>query len=104
LLVVGLILGTTLTTSDPGFRDTTRESHRDITPARQFKVTLAKAVRQLVGGDQHKPVLVERGPVVAAANQTVSVPASAPHAPGPQGAGRGVRVEHLDLPPPASLL
>jgi hypothetical protein len=100
LLVVGVILGTTLATVEPGFRDAGRESHRDLTPARQFKASLAKAVRQLVG-DHHKPAILERNALAARAGTEVQTPSISGE---PKSVPSTlVRVELLNLPPPASL-
>jgi hypothetical protein len=99
LLVMGVVLGASLRPVEAVAA--TRESERAQTPARQFSATLAKAVRELVGGEHHKPALAGRGPV------KVAEPLPAPAVPGTvcegcQGSRHTVRVESLDLPPPAA--
>jgi hypothetical protein len=101
LLVVGVIMGSSLKNLEPALRESGREStHRDLTPARQFSATLAKAVRHLVGGDQIKPAIQERCgvAVVSSAGHRITPRAIE----GERTPPSLVRLALLNLPPPVA--
>jgi len=101
LLVVGLLVGTSLRVMDPVIRSHHRDSGTERAAVRQLTATLARAVRELVGSDTHKPsagqsVRTGLGEALAHGRQI------APSDP-PSIRGRHLRTELLDLPPPAAL-
>lgn len=98
LLVVSLVLGASFNGTDHATRDAQRESHRDLATARQFTASFAKVVRQLVGRDMHKPVMLNRGP--SDLSDDLAGPARREPARTIAQAAQLVRVERLALPPP----
>lgn len=99
LLVVGLLVGTSLRTIQPGVRDVQRDSGSDRAAVRQLTETLARAVRELVGSDTHKP---HAAPAIRSAMGEVADHGRRPApAEPPAEFGRHLRTELLDLPPPA---
>jgi hypothetical protein len=57
LLVVSLFLGASLNAAKPAVREAARDSAAERMAVRELTVSLARAVRHLVGSDQHKPCL-----------------------------------------------
>ena len=57
LLVVSLFLGASLANAKPALREATRNAAAERVAVRQLTDSLARAVRHLVGSDQHKPCL-----------------------------------------------
>jgi hypothetical protein len=100
LLVVSLVLGASFNGADHTTRDPQRETHRDLASARQFTASLAKAVRQLVGGDTYKPALHSRGP--SDLGDDIASPAMRRPEQAIAQAAQLVRVERLALPPPSA--
>jgi hypothetical protein len=98
LLAVGLLVGASLSAVQPGIRDLGRDTAVERAAVRNLTVTLARAVRDFVG-DKTKPAKLPaaRGPLSKPAPAwriapTVERLGSAP---------LSLRVELLDLPPPA---
>jgi hypothetical protein len=100
LLLVSLILGASLNATKPAVRYAGPDRAVERAAFRPLTASLAKAVRRMVGSDQHKPCLYASARVAFAdAGQARSLwtPADAP-AP----AVALLRVWLLDLPPPAA--
>jgi len=99
--MVGLLVGTSLRAMDPGIRDHHRDSGTERAAVRQLTATLARAVRELVGSDTHKPSTsqsVRSGMGEALTHGRQLAPSDPPAL-----RGRHLRTELLDLPPPALL-
>ena len=98
LLVFSLFFGASLNASGPAMQESRREAGERIA-ARQLTVTLARAVRQLVGSDQHKPCLhaAAHGPVSIAERASRPVRDERLVTPGVML----LRTSLIDLPPPA---
>lgn len=99
ILLMGMLAAATLELADPTMR---REPVSERAAVRQLTVTLARAVRGIVGE--------ERAHAAAAPAATVAVspaPAAATVRPAERGASAGerlLRAELLDLPPPLPLV
>ena len=99
LLVVSLFLGATLT-AKPAIRDAGRDNAVERAAVRQLTASLAKAVRQLVGSDQHKPGLHTVALVGLGAERLAALPRPIETARRPLIPL--LRATLLDLPPPAN--
>jgi hypothetical protein len=85
---------------EPGWTDLPRPFTSDRATVRQISDTFVRAVRDLVGGDQHKPFVTPRPVGLASRSSTDAGTPATPrvHPPAPVL----VRVALLDLPPPAA--
>lgn len=88
LLVVTLFLGASLNAAKPAMGQTTRDSAAERVAVRQLTVSLARAVRHLVGSDQHKPCIQAWAGGQAAVSDAEII---------------RVRIER-EMPPPVALL
>ena len=98
LLVFSLFLGVSLNAGKPAMQERARDTAAERVAVRQLTASLARAVRHLVGSDQHKPCLnrlaafgpgvaeLARVPVMARVECLPPVPL--------------LRTGLLDLPPP----
>ena len=102
LVVVGFVLGSSF--GAVRFAAPASESDRvaERAAVRELTATFAKAVRQLVGSDQHKPI----GHAAIVAGCAAGITAAATLATiSPDVIVRSdIRLEQLDLPPPARTL
>lgn len=101
LVVVGLLLGASFRALEPAVREVQRETGADRIAVRQISATLAKAVRELVGSDTHKPCAHQPSGLTVAAATLGRALATWLSAIMPSQ--RLLRTELLDLPPPAFL-
>ncbi len=98
LLVVSLFLGASINASKPVVGQTVRDAAADRVAVRELTASLARAVRHLVGSDQHKPCLQiatdRRSRVTSLTGDRIRNDAG-----GPRGM-KLLRSDLLDLPPP----
>jgi len=99
LLVVSLFLGASLNAAKPALGSAQRETMSERAAVRQLTASLAKAVRQLVGSDQHKPCLYTPAALLGATARPAALMAGADA--GPVPSVPLLRAALLDLPPPA---
>ena len=99
LAVVGLLIGASLSGTEPGFRDLGQNAAHQRHAVRHITQTMARAVRTLVG-DQTKPALsaLPVGRPGRADRGLVGIPANGRHEAPPRS---NVRLALLNLPPPA---
>lgn len=99
VIIVGLLIGVAVSSFKPGLRGIVRDAESQGQVTRHITATLARAVRELVGSDHHRPAIavaatfVEREPRLAtlvAGNHT------------PGATTRLLRESLLALPPPAA--
>jgi hypothetical protein len=101
LLVLGLLVGASLSAVQPGIRDLGRDIAGNRDAVRHLSESVAKAFRSIVG-DQTKPSL-HTAPAFRADTQprafALAAPSALLHEPRPPR----LRAELLNLPPPAML-
>ncbi len=99
LLVFSLFLGASLNAAKPAFQESTRNAGGERVAVRQFTASLARAVRHLVGSDQHKPSLQARATGSVSIAERSLRPIRDERASAPTVLL--LRTNLIDLPPPA---
>jgi hypothetical protein len=99
LLVVSLLVGASLSAVEPGIRDLGRDTANQRLAVRHLTVSVARAVRQLVG-EKHQAGQEPARNAGAIRPVLCSTVSASEHA-GPRVAP--IRVELLNLPPPARI-
>jgi hypothetical protein len=102
LVVVGFVLGSSLGTVRFAAQASEGERVSERAAVRELAATFAKAVRQLVGSDQHKPI--GHAAIVAGCAAGISAAVTLASASPDFIVRSEVRLELLDLPPPARTL
>lgn len=100
LLVLGLVAATTLDGVRPGLRHLARQSGVQTVQVRHLSESFARAVRELVGSDTHKPVA--RLSLPGLRDSTTVRILIAPDQDNIRSPQRLLRSALLDLPPPTA--
>lgn len=99
VLIVGLLIGVAVSSFKPGLRGLSRDAESQGQVTRQITATLARAVRELVGSDLHRPAVAtsasKLGRIVRPTIAEVQAGARMP-------AASMLREALLALPPPAA--